>query len=1081
MPDTVAGQPDLFAHEAEYFIHTVDAASQKSEVITVLDDLSLGTNSDFTGDSSQRTVLFAESVTITGSFRANNIVLSANSVTPLAGALLDVSGPPQPPTQPVISGDGAAGSPGNPGGSLKVYVEIFPAAVSDLPSLLAGGGPGQPGQDTSKGTGGDGGKGGSGGAITLYMPSPYLHAIDLLNASLSNMHGLSAINAMADALAPFDQTTPLADGTTLADAVKSILVLGSQLFPDTSNPTQPVSDPGVAQKVVMDLAAKAGAIRQTFQTLTDSAVTTALGVFSSKAGTGGRGGSGSDASGLSDNNGPDPTDGTPLCLFHADTSALDPQAADDANLNEVLSLVNLTQTKMLLAKAKMLYMQADSVANPNALTATAELFQRLISRLAFVPSHTNADGTLTDPRLEPYRTIYRAATASFSGLAKGLDSYGHPVDYVPSLDLKVFTDALTTMVPAFQDIETVYNNYFIALQQQAQTLAQIALAKSGATAQKRQAGQNLSDIETRLENTAALIATYDSPIAVKKAVLDQVLDSTTSDIKSYYNFNFADGFNLFKDVMGAVSSCAFMPESEMMGAVQGATATGDLINSLIVQPTTTMTGDDGTTIQKSYMLRQIAAVKNTVDGLHESYTTLDDGELQPDDPGAAKLLMAESQFDQIMGDFKGELPDDIAAVEKAFQDYINTIVARNNLILQYNAYVNVWAATTAQLEAAQAALDQLNASTFNNLDPGLPDLVAMVSQMYSQTRDQIMQMFYQASRAMQFWSLSNTNFMAEALGVNTGGTQPTAITFDFISSVFQNSWINGLSNFGTNPTLFPADADEPGATIAYIDSATLDTFRAYGSVTVKMPLIRRPAQGGRAPSRLDPAWQNELLVDQANIRLGEMRVWLDGAKVVENGQEVDDILGIRIVHGGYSLFASQDDIPFRFSHDTVPKTFRYHTQRLDPNTKRLEVDMKAEFGAVDPTDPTYSKFYALPSPFTDWTITLVNDIAKPTTKGLIDALKAGFVQKGVMLQFGQHQYAVSGVVTAADGSTTVSVMLLGILVASFTVNGQTITGKDGKPVPEPTVLLPPTNGRQIDLSGLSAIRLEFTGTSYTFS
>lgn len=1077
---------NLFSSEAEYFVHTKDLQNN-TVILTVLDDYVIGEGSDFPDDDqAPNTSLYVESLSIGGNFTAQHLVISSNSFTATNDASLNVSGAPITPySTPQITGDGSPGAPGLPGGSIRLYTEVLPTLGTKSPlfaPLIANGGPGQRGQNASSGTGGDGGQAGSGGSVEVYVSSPYLHANQQLRAALNGLDGRYVIDGMVKVATAFDGSITLANGQSLKDAIAALAALGEELFADPQVAAPSLSgDPLLG--VITQITALVNSITERFSTLSDDLQTTLLGSIHVAIGELGAGGSGSVKDGPTGTNGPTPHPGTAMLTMYADTAGLQPGAAQSHQVALIGRTLNLAQTQMLLAKARMRYMQADSVSNPDALTDAAKLLQRLVTRLAFVPAWMTSKGQLPSDALAPYAALYRTAASYLSNLGSGQDYYGHPYNAVPLVALGTFDEVLKVLGPAFRDLENTHADYFTALQRGTAERAQILQTRGPAQAVIHQAKQDLNDILQNLDGIANTILAYAAPIAQKKSHLDTILTYAVNDIRNYYNFSWADGFALFKDLTGAIASVAFMPESTLMGATQGISAIGDLINTLGVQPTTTITNDSGVTVNKTMLINQVTAVKDTVDGLHEGYSVLDNGQLQPDDPGAAKLLMAEQQFEKIMGDFSSELPDDIAAVKAAFQDYAGTITARNNQVLLYNAYVNVAGLTLSKLQNAQTLVAQLDSQSFDDQDPALPELAAMVGQMYLESRDQLMSTYYEASRALQFWSLSNENFLAEALASDSSGTQPTSLTYEFIQDQLSVGWLRGLEALKTNPSPFPANSTEQGAIAAFTDSATLTTFRTQRSVTLTVPPVRAPESN--ASARLGAPWANELLADQANVRLVNVSVWLDGVRALENGTAVDEVLNLRITHGGHSLLVSQSNQPFRFMHPSVAKTFQYHTLTKDPQVpSRPLVAMVANFGDPDQRDPTTGKNFALLSPFTDWTIELINSVDAPPTGGLIQALLEGEVKAGTLLSYsdagGDHTYPVSTVIQSG-GATTVSVALYGVTVAQFSVQGTTVKDAKGDNVPEPTVELQPRSAtRHLDLSGLSAIRLEFTGTSYTF-
>lgn len=1065
---------ELFTHEAEYFIHTKDI-NLNTQIITVLDNFAIGEGTDLADDTNApETQIFAEGISINGKFKANKLLLSANHITASNESALDVSGKPiDPYNEPEASKDGKAGDHGNQAGSIKLYTEVIPSDVNDktaLPQLLATGGNGQDGQNATLGAGGDGGKGGNGGSISVFIPISYLSAIESVDSVLKNLDDLNKINLLIDILTPFDQTLLLSNGTTLSQSLASLKDEGNKLFPDKTNPKTPVPH-DQALPIIVAINKIISVIKNSFVNQSDLLKTELLPSLHTGKGEAGIGGSGPKGDGKTGGNGPDPSDGTSQFNLYPNNA--------DLPLDFILESINLTECRMLLSKAKMRYLQSDSVSNIEALKDTALLFQRLIFRLGFVPKWIDPNGKVKNTRLSPYVQIYNEAVSYYSNFSQGLDYYGHGVNTVPLLDLKTYKEELSGLLNSFQKIEAAYVDYFTSLQAQTQTRDQLLANKAYLNGSIGQAQSNLNYLSSLLDNIGGSIAHYDDPIEQKKQHLEMIIDNLKSDINNYYNFSFADGFGLFKDLVGALTSVAFMPESGFMMGIQGASSVGDIINTLGIKPTATINTDSGQTINKGYLVNQIVYVKDSVDGLSEGYQALDNGQLQPDDPGAAKLLMAESQMEKIMNDFKTILPDDIDALRKAFQDYISLITERNTAILKYNTIVNLIGAEISQKESATDMLRTLNDQSFASMDPGLPDLVQMASRIYVQTRDQIMNTYYVAAKALQFWSLSNTNILAQILNINSTGTQPTSLDFNFISTQLDVAWIHALESFKTNPSRFPTnDLTEDGAIIAFTDDATLSTFRNYYGVTVQVPLVRKTTSG-KAPSQLDPLWKNQLLIGLANIRLLNVYVWLDGAKIIENGKEIDDLLNIKITHGGVSLFASSQDSPFRFTHESIVKTFKYFTQSRDPNNPhRLRNDLIANFGDLFKDDPTHGENFALISPFTSWTIELLNVEGSQSEVGLISALTKKLVKEGSIIKYNDQTQSISAVSTE-NGVSIVTIKLLGIVVQVFTVKAGKVFDKAGRDVNEPTILIP-NSDRYIDLSGLTAIRLEFTGTGYSF-
>lgn len=370
----------------------------------------------------------------------------------------------------------------------------------------------------------------------------------------------------------------------------------------------------------------------------------------------------------------------------------------------------------------------------------------------------------------------------------------------------------------------------------------------------------------------------------------------------------------------------------------------------------------------------------------------------------------------------------------------------------------------SKLEAEQA-ISQAQQVENNDLDPSLPTIVNQVGAIFHHTRDQVLQCAYEASRALQFWSLSNTNFFAESLNIGDAGMVPSDITFSVIQSSLQNQWLSALSDFSTNPTKFPNLSGEEGAIIQFDDVAILETLKKQGGVLLSIPAIRKGES-------LSPQWQNQLLYNQSNIRLLNVHVWLDGAKVIKDGQAIDDAVQVTIVHQGRETLVSPQNDSYQFSHKSVTKTFTYKSESK-------EIEIEANFGDLDINDPTRGKNFALIGPFTDWLVK-VERTASTNPINLVEAVRNNQVKEGAIVEIDSVKYTVKSIDTKGD-TTTLVVTLFG-MPKTYTIEGKKVVDSDGN-MASSSLFFPKANpnAKHVDLSNVTAIRMEFSGTFYTFT
>jgi hypothetical protein len=1030
----------LFAQEQEYYLHTLDI-NKNTQILTTLDNFSIGGTADFNNDKvaqdpddqnpQHQTLVIGEELTILGPFTANHLTV-CGIITSKDTSSLDVSGDPIPPMPPAATGDGNPGAKGNPGGTIQLFSEQL---IDPFPAFHAGGGQGQNGQIASNGTDGDAGNGGDAGDITCMVFSPYLAAANDITTTLAYLTQQN-VSGLADSLeAAFPD-----EGTE--DQVKQIRAYADQYFMEKD------------ESALFNLTALLSKMSGHFNTLNDNLKTSLTGKMYNLPGEKGDG----NASGENTIGKPGSLqvilfDKTPVPGISGFTSGLDK-----------FQMGYLLQTKMLLAKAKMNYLQVDSVTNADALQTTAVLLKRLVKRLEFVNTKVD-DNSAAAAVIKVYQPLYNEANSYLRQFSKGQDYYGYGYNTVPLVSLAVYNDALARLVNNFRDIEQAYANYMLQLNDQNQTRANIAQMKSSAGQVITEAGGNVSTLENMMDLAAQNIAAYEGPLASKKAYLEMMLENVQSDMKQY--FQFPDGFELFSNVVSALSQVAFMPESSFMVGVQGAGTVANMINSF-KQAGSSIPNDLGQQVNKDYLIEQVAAVTDGVKNLKEGFSQLDDGTIAPDDPGASKILMEEDQVMKILNNFQQSLPDDIKAVQQAFDDYIQTIVARNTLIIKYNAIIDVLIKNLSQIQSARDAIDKANEIENDDLDPMLPEVVNIVGDIFQRSRDQVLQVAYEASRALQFWSLSNTNFFAQSLGIGTGqgGMSPSSITFEHIQNSYENVWLNALSNFSTNPTPFPNPnvPNLPGAIIRFSDTALIDTLKREGTVMLSIPPIRK----GMA---LPPQWVNSVLHNQANIRLTNVNVWLDGAVVLKSGTPTDGLISITIVHQGAETLVSPQNVAYHFNHSPVTKTFEYYNESR-------KVEVAANFGEINTDDNDAQVKFALLGPFTNWLIT-IEGLAATQTTDLAGAVAENRVSTGDMVQLNSVKYTVSDILKQ-DADTILTVTLFG-LPKTYTVRNNQVLDKNNMPVDVALLIVKADpDAAHVDISGLKAIELELAGTFYTF-
>jgi len=881
-------------------------------VLSVLDTLEIGAGTEF-GDDYSATPnlwLFAEDLLLSSSFKMKQGVVSSHSLTVAGEAVVDVSG--QAGTSADTPNENASGprQPGGDGdssGNLSLYLE---RSDTDLPNfkIAAHGGAGGAGQrGTNLTAGADGGKGGRGGQVVIVTGLRVLQWL----SQLQNLAKLSSLDPKKEALQQLINLIP-------DDVQHSGLI---QTLKDALSSSTEETFSQLIEQAAFQLQALSTGYESALRVCVDNSGG-AYGVYGDGKTSGQNGIAG--GSGI---------------LQRILVGAPDEIAAQEFSS---FFLVHPSQCVRLLNKVKLMYWTLDPVANPQGVTDIMTLLLRLQARTklfvdarddsALVNYYNQNEATVgAIGSVNQLRALYEETTRYLAQIKQGYDLFGYEGNHVPLGSFDFYKGVLDEVLANFSALEIDYNNYFSSLEAQNAQMEDIRKARDKqqsiiATAQSR-----IDALQSLALKTALVIDGYQTVLTPLKKALDKKITDLGDAVRNF-DFN-------FDSVLQSLTSLAFAPESQVMMLTQG--------SQFLYDGLTKVTDDKGMRINKDYLVSQLKSVKGDLDSLQEGYRALDNGALEAEDPAAGKLIMDEQQVIQFFSDFYNKFPKELDALQQAFQNYITQIEARNNQILTYNATVSLLLKYHQMIDAANDRKQVLNEQALTTMAPDLPDLLTFLSSSYYAARTQVMDALDLTARAYRFWALSDRNLLAEAY---TGKSLPEIDHSALLEAqrTILGAYEQKVEDFGTNQSRFPATPDQQGL-IFDVPSYQVDLFKDIGQLMVQIPTAL--PRTSRAES---------VFVDMANVRVLLVRVWIDGVKTSDNK------LAIHLTHNGQEQITSTDGLVFNFSHEPVPKLFKY-------NIETKEVLQEANFGIEQSgiRGATTSTIYAALGPFTTWNIRVV--------------------------------------------------------------------------------------------------------------
>ena len=880
-------------------------------VISALDTFDIGEGTDFGGDHSSETVyLYAEGLVIGGKFSFKNGVISTRLLSATSGAALSTAGADGKNIIPINNNPkkpGKAGGAGSSAGDLNVFLGTVPGSSAPLKLIASGGngGMGQVGQNQSPG--GNGGNGGNGSAVELIVGLFANTLIDQLKKIVKLNHLKQKKKALQNLLASLpggaSDWGPSWEGA-IANLKKA----------EKSN------DAFTFGQLLENAALQLQGVDAQFQSATYAAIDVAGGDY-------GPYGTGT----------PNGTIGEPgkpgskgVVLYGA------PKDLADLEFKPFF-MVHPSQCARMLDRIRLQYLTLEPIKNPTGvsnlmilllrLNGLTELFVAAEDRSALIKYYRNNELNFGAVKsVEQLRSINAQTKIYLSQLKSGQNSFGYDSNHAPLGSFLFYKNLLSQMIAAFKPIEENFHAYFEDLKTNTAILDQIRTARSQNQFLIDNAVDQLGLISSALQKTGLVIESYQTILPTLKKELDDELVNFKDQIKDHFDFNFST-------LVQSLTSLAFAPESKFMALVQA--------SNFLYQGSFKVTGLGGVPVNKAFLINQINAVEANVKSINEGFMELNNGTLQPDDPGAAKLVAEEKQYIAFFNRFKNQFGSNLRRVEKAFNRYISKVQERNNHILEYNAMVLTAVKIEQLISETKTRVSALNEEVLPHLKPDLPDLVSFVSRLFYSGRNQIMEKLSLIAQAFRFWALSDRNLIAEAYG----GKAPPQIDQAVLAQAkftILNAFSDAIENFGTNHSVFPATPSAPGLMIEVPDYQ-VNLLKTVGLLVIR-PITVTP----------ETTREESVFAGLANIRVSKVRVWVKGASTSNN------MLQVRITQSGREQIVSTNGDVFQFSHEPIAKLFKYNLS----NKTILE---EANFG-IQQNDGGSNQTYAAIGPFSSWHI-----------------------------------------------------------------------------------------------------------------
>ncbi|RIE03624.1 hypothetical protein D3H35_10640 [Cohnella faecalis] len=342
------------------------------------------------------------------------------------------------------------------------------------------------------------------------------------------------------------------------------------------------------------------------------------------------------------------------------------------------SLDTSVQCQMLFEKARLRYFCLEP-SDREAVAETMVYFKRLQQKTSPF-EHMQAGSTLEklwskyEQRIAAagsvpiFKDLHRKTVLYLDRLSQGLDYYGYKYNHVPVVSFDFCREQLDALIANFKTIQEEYALQLEALQDVTRAKSALAAARRQAEFTVRSHKAKINKLVVMLGDTARTIDNYTPYMARKKAIVEERIESFKAKLEKHFDWN-------WDNIFSSLGSIAFAPTSSVMWITHGA--------KIAFDGKTKVTGADDDTINEAYLVNRLKTITKDFQSLKEGYSAMPGGSLQPDDPGAAKLVGDAEAIESLLRQVSDQI--DSTELREALHDYVQTVIDRNGHIMTYNA------------------------------------------------------------------------------------------------------------------------------------------------------------------------------------------------------------------------------------------------------------------------------------------------------------------------------------------------------------------------------------------------------------
>ncbi|KAK3297293.1 uncharacterized protein B0H64DRAFT_457362 [Chaetomium fimeti] len=524
-------------------------------------------------------------------------------------------------------------------------------------------------------------------------------------------------------------------------------------------------------------------------------------------------------------------------------------------------------------------------------------------------------------------TTRNEAVGLYAQMETGLDAFNDSYNSVPLGSFGSYEENLKSSLTYLRETELRFKGYKEAVDKAVENKEHIEASRRATNAAIAHNVNMHRDIVGELNKTAANIAQFDYPLSRARTSLTEAANQVKRELEKAIPFP-------FEELVNAGTQLLFVAKWPM-AVLQGV--------NLVHHMATKIIKDDGTAVERQYLVRRVSNITGSIKSLKEGYKMLSNGKVHDEDRDASKLLVQEKELSDLMEDVNNSLSvETVRRVKTLFKFYITLVVQRSHDIMRYNALASTLVRYRTESQSLQQQRDRLQRANVATIDVHHPAIVVYMQKLYLKAIRTTEYWLYKAQRAYNYAALNDDNIIGDVLG-----DDPPFSRFDStllseahksLSEAYQKYYLDKLG---------PARGDFHKRTVDLDPTQHIEVIRDSGknSCTFFVEVVPGKAFDG-----------------MANVRLLRARCYLDGAKVSPSNK-----LHLTLTHAGMETLVDEVKKKHEFKHKAqILTAFKCHLE-----TKEVELASTIGQGREE-------SGYALVGPFVTWRV----DVNKEYNTGL---------------------------------------------------------------------------------------------------